>query len=208
MRRQERRDYLRELRETPVSSEGSEPEDEYFYEVEIFAETSARIYDPYDLKGVTPPSLKYGDDASRESFRVKYLDYVTKHQTKMRKRAPRDRVLPQSVVECMKPSLLSYVCKHLLSPRYRTDKPESVSALAIHRWALGRTKAVIATDDNKGIKEIKALRIALSGEFGVRNVQKVFMELAEIRRKYRLKTNEKEIVKWLSYNITPENYRA
>ena len=176
MRRQERRNYVQELYDTPVSSEGSEPEDEYFFDTETFAEASARIYDPYDLKGVTAPSLNYGDDASRrESFRVKYLDYVAKHQTKMRKRAPRDRVLPQSVVECMKPSLLSYVCKHLLSPKYRTSKPETVSALVIHRWSLGRTKSVVAAEDNKGIKEIKALKIALSGEHGVRNVQRVFM---------------------------------
>ena len=117
MRREERRNFLQQLDETPISSEGSEPEDEYYYEPEVFTAASARIYDPYDLKGVTAPILHYGDDATRESFRVKYLDYITKHQTKMRKRAPRDRVLPQSVVECMKPSLLSYVCKHLLSEK-------------------------------------------------------------------------------------------
>ena len=33
------------------------------------------------------------------------------------------------------------------------------------------------------------------------------MELAEIRRKYRLGTCEKEIIKWLAWNITPERAR-
>ena len=75
----------------------------------------------------------------------------------------------------MKPSLLSYVCKHLLSPKYRTDKPESVSALVIHRWALGRTKAIIAAEDNKGIKEVKALKIALSGFLSRLSIQTKFV---------------------------------
>lgn len=35
-------------RRCAVSSEGSEPEDEYYFEPEIFTAASARIYDPYD----------------------------------------------------------------------------------------------------------------------------------------------------------------
>lgn len=67
-----------------------------------------------------------------------------------------------------------------------------------------RTKRTIAAENNKGIKEVKAIKIALTGKDGVRNVQKAFMDLAEVRRKYRLGTNEKEIIKWLTWNITPE----
>ena len=70
-----------------------------------------------------------------------------------------------------------------------------------------RTKRTIAAENNKGIKEIKALKIVLTGQDGVKNVQKAFMDLAEIRRKYRLGTSEKEIIKWLAWNITPERAR-
>lgn len=104
-RREERRKYTRDLYETPVSDEGSESDDQYYHAPEVFRASSARVYDPYDLKGIVAPQLNYGDDGTRETFRVKYLDYVTKHKAKMRKRASRDRV-----VECMKPSLLVYVC--------------------------------------------------------------------------------------------------
>ena len=96
------------------------PEDEGYFEPGFlspgfdYRHMMSRAYDPFDLKGVDPPWLKDGDQASKDVFRVKYLDYLTKHNTKMRKRAPRDRVLPQSVVECMRPALLEYVCKHLL----------------------------------------------------------------------------------------------
>ena len=206
-RRAERRKYTQDLYDTPVSDEGSEPDDQYYYAPEVFTASSARVYDPYDLKGIVAPQLNYGDDATRETFRVKYLDYVTKHKAKMRKRAPRDRVLPQSVVECMRPSLLAYVCKHLLAPKYQTDNPESVGALVVHRWAMRRTKRTVAAENNKGIKEIKALKISLTGKDGVKNVQKAFMDLAEIRRKYRLATSEKEIIKWLTWNVTPERAR-
>ena len=88
-RRAERQKYTQDLYDTPVSDEGEEPDDQYYFAPEIFRASSARIYDPYDLKGIVAPQLNYGDDASRESFRVKYLDYVTKHKAKMRKRAPR-----------------------------------------------------------------------------------------------------------------------
>ena len=194
-RRKERRHYTRDLLDTPDSSEGSGPDDDYFHAPEVFYPSSAKLYDPYDLKGVVSPNLNYGDDATRENFRVKYIDYVIRHKEKMRKRAPRDRVAPHSVVECMRPSLLTYVCKHLLKPKYQTDHPETVSALVIHRWAMRRTKKTVTAENNKAIKQIKALKIALSGEHGVKNVQKTFMELAEIRRKYRLNTCEKEIIK-------------
>ena len=136
-RHEERRKYTQDLYDTPLSDEGSEPNDQYYHAPEVFRASSARVYDPYDLKGIVVPQLNYGDDTSRETFRVKYLDYVNKHKAKMRKRAPRDRVLPQSVVECMKPSLLAYVCKHLLAPRYQTDNPEAVGALVIQHPQMG-----------------------------------------------------------------------
>ena len=33
------------------------------------------------------------------------------------------------------------------------------------------------------------------------------MDLAEIRRKYRFETSEKEIIKWLTWNLTSERAR-
>ena len=64
----------------------------------------------------------------------------------MRKRAPRDRVLPQSAVEYMRPSLVDYVCKHLLRKEYRSDNPAEVSALVIHRWSMRQPVAVLAKE--------------------------------------------------------------
>lgn len=66
-----------------MSDEGSKPDDKYYHELEIFSASSARVCDPYDLKGIVAPQLNYGDDNTREAFRVKYLDYITKHQAKM-----------------------------------------------------------------------------------------------------------------------------
>lgn len=69
-----------------------------------------RAYDPFDLKGVDAPRLNDGDQVSKDVFRVNYLEYLEKHNTKMRKRAPRDRVLPQSVVECSYVTCAARVC--------------------------------------------------------------------------------------------------
>ena len=56
--------------------EGSEPDDNYYFESEIFFSLSAKVYDPYDLKGVNAPTLSHGDNETREAFfRPKYLDY-------------------------------------------------------------------------------------------------------------------------------------
>ena len=110
----------------------------------------------------------------------------------MRKRAPRDRVLPRLVVECVRPSLLAYICKYMLKKKYQTDKPETVSALVIHRWVMKKSVSALAAEDNEGIKQIKEIKIELSGSQGVRNVQRAFMQVDEIKQKYRLKTAEKE----------------
>ena len=93
-----------------MSDEGSEPDDQYYFAPEIFKASSARVYDPYDLKGIVAPQLNYGDDASRESFRVKYLDYVTKHKAKMRKRAPRDRVAATAISGGMYETFATGIC--------------------------------------------------------------------------------------------------
>lgn len=126
----------------------------------------------------------------------------------MRKRAPQERVLPATVVECIKPALLTYICKYLLPPRYRTDRPETVSALVLHRWVMQKPEGAIAAETNEGVDKIQHLKLVLNGSKGVRNVQQTFMELGEIRRKYRLSTAEKQIVKWLVLNIEPEKTKS
>ena len=181
-RRQERRKMKAELDAVPRTPEGSEEEDStYFHdELEFLRRIQMRAYDPFDLKDVVAPVLADGDQASRDVFRPKYLEYLKTHMSKMRKRAPRDRVLPLTVAECMKPALLTYVCKYLLSKKDRSDDPSTVNYLIIHRWAMKKSDAVLAAEDNEGIKQIRAIKLALSGPTGVRNVQRAFMKLTEI----------------------------
>ena len=57
------------------------------------------------------------------------------------------------------------------------------------------SKQILATEDPEGIKKLRALKIVLTGEEGVRNVQRAFIELDDVRRKYRLLTAENEIIK-------------
>ena len=211
-RRRKRREYLKDLRSATSSDSGNSEEEEGYYgfEQSAYADYSRamrRAYDPFDLKGVEAPTLHDGDRGSRARFRVKYLDYVAKHKQKMRKRAPEDRVLPQAVVECIKPSLLTYICKHLLAEEKRTDKPEEVRAIVIHRWVMKRTAEALSAEANEGMTKVKALKLELTGEQGVKNVQRAFINLTEIRDKYRLKTKEKEIIRLLAYNIKPDESR-
>ena len=58
------------------------------------------------------------------------------------------------------------------------------------------------------LKAVKAVKISLTGEEGVRSVQRAFIELDEIKTKYRLRTNESEIIKWVAYNIQPKTARV
>ena len=153
----------------------------------------SRSYDPFDLKGVDTPRVNDGEQASKDVFRVKYLEYLTKHNTKMRKRAPCDRVLPQSVVECTRPSLLEDVCKHLLKEEYRSDNPAEVSTLVIHRWAMKQPVVALGKSESEGIAKIKAIKINLGKNMrAVRNVQRAFINVVEIRKKYHLQTIERE----------------
>ena len=57
------------------------------------------------------------------------------------------------------------------------------------------------------MKKLKALKVELSGDQGVKNVQRAFINLTEIREKFRLKTQEKVIIRLMAYNIKPEASR-
>ena len=80
----------------------------------------SRAYDPFDLKDVDAPWLTHGDRKARRAFRKLCLKYLVKHKAKMRKRDPRDRVVPQAVVELIKHGLLEYVCRRMLKPKYQS----------------------------------------------------------------------------------------
>ena len=96
------------------AEEGTIEGDDYYFAESKTLSRLNRAYDPFDLKGVIKPDLEDGDAEGRCIFRSKYLKYVDEHQAVMRKRAPSERVLPASVVECAKPSFLTYICKYVL----------------------------------------------------------------------------------------------
>ena len=208
-RRRERRQNKRDLDNTNESEESVEDGDVYYREpIHSVQYEMMHAYDPYDLKGVTPPYLQDGDRKARDDFRVKYIAYMQKHQNRMRKRPLHQRVLPATVVECIRPGLLAYICKHLLKKKHRTSKPEKVKAIVIHRWVMKRHRTALDAENNEGIKEVKNIKITLTGEAGVRSVQRAFIQLDEIKTKYRLRTNESEIIKWVTYNIEPKTARV
>ena len=103
--------------------EGEEDGDEYYHEpINSVRYEMMHAYDPYDLKGVTAPWLQDGDRKARDEFRIKYIAYLQKHQNKMRKRPMHQRLLPATVVECIRPALLAYIRKHLLNPGFHILK--------------------------------------------------------------------------------------
>ena len=85
------------------------------------------VYNGNDLEGVEAPELKYGDVKARKTFRPKYLTYLTEFDLVMRARPPGHRIHPKSVVECIEPDLLMYICMYELDPKDQTDDPAKVS---------------------------------------------------------------------------------
>ena len=135
------------------------------------------VYGTEDLKKVNAPWLKYGDDAARKEFRARYLRYAQQHENVMRCRPPAHRVAPKTVVECLDPDLLLYVCMYELPRRYRTNRPERVSALAVHEWVMQMKGAYLDVEDDDGLAQVKKLACDLGGTHGVREVQQLFIKL-------------------------------
>ena len=165
------------------------------------------VYGSQDLRGITPPTLKFGDRRARKAFREAYLKYVQRHDNAMRRRPPGHRVLSRAVVECIDPDLLMYICRYELPRRYRTRRPDRVDAMAVHNWVMKRQDYDLDAEDEEGITKIKELTCDISGGGGVRAVQQLFIEVRKIRRLYRLKTAEKQIISWLSYKLKPESVK-
>ena len=80
-----------------------------------------------------------------------------------------------------------------------------MDALAVHEWVMEKAELPIATEDaEEGIAKLKAIRITLTGEHAIRNVQNAFIKIDEIIRHHRLDTSESEMIKWLRWKIGPE----
>lgn len=168
---------------------------------------SAVLYSADDLAKVHAPRLNYGDRSARKKFRVAYIKYVIAHETVMRSRPEAQRVHPRAVIECIKPSLLMYICKYELKRKDRADDPALVKAIKVHQWVMKEDKLPLATEDPEGIKKLRAIKIALTGDGAIPNVQTAFIDIDEIIRHHRLNTSEQEIIKWLTYNLGPEQVK-
>ena len=193
-RRKSRKKAMTEFDALLAAPEGTVPGDEYYYEEKYQPYTNRRDYNPYDLKGINAPPLKDADEEARIIFRIKYLEYVRKHQAKQRKLPPQDRVLPASVVEYIRPALLTYICKHILK-KYKKRPLENVPAISIHRWALSRGRKKMSNEEDQGIKEIKQVKIDLNGAHCVRNVQRAFVKVSEIQENIEWKLKKERSLK-------------
>ena len=93
----------------------------------------------------------------------------------MRSRPPSLRVTPKSVVECIEPDLLLYICQHELPPRYQTSRPSQADAMAVNKWVMTLPEGLVEAEDSEGIKQLRALTCDLGGKHGVREVQQLFI---------------------------------
>ena len=161
-------------------------------------------YSSKDLDGIKPPFLKFGDESALKQFRLAFIKYCQKHANAMRRRPYAHRVRPRSVVECIDPDSLMYVCNHELPRKYRTKRPERVSARAVHDWVMRERQNDLGAEDDEGIKKLRNLKLSLNGGDAIRQVQQLFINVRKIRRLYRLRTTQKQIIRWILKNITPE----
>ena len=164
---------------------------------------AAVMYNPPDEKKNPAPVLRHGDPDAKKLFRPKYKKYVAKHKSDQRSIPPAYRVAPKAVVECIEPTLLMQICRLELAKKYRTKKPEDVSAMAVHKWVMGEEKLPIELEDNEGVQKMRALKCTIDATSGLRNVQELFMKVFEYRETYRMRTSQQEIIKWLSQGIKP-----
>ena len=148
------------------------------------------VYGNGDLKKVNAPWLKFGDNTARKEFRARYLRYVQQHENVMRCRPHANRVDPKTVVECIDPDLLLYICMYELPRRYRTNRPERVSALAVHEWVMQMQGTYLDAEDDDGLAQVKKLTCDLGGPNGVREVQQLFIKLCKLRKLHHLKTKQ------------------
>ena len=70
-----------------------------------------------------------------------------------------------------------------------------------------REKNRLGAEDGTGLKKLKAVRIDLGGEGGMRSVQSAFIEIGEIREEYNLQIKEEEVIKNQMYELKPVSTR-
>ena len=143
-----------------------------------------------------------------KKFRNAYIKYGIAHETVMRQRPPGQQVAPKAVIECIKPSLLMYICKYELKRKYRCDDPALVKAVAVHDWVMGESKLSLDIEDPDGIAKLKSVKIIINGKNGVKNVQNGFIQIEEIIRHHRVEVKESEIVKWVCDGLGPESVQT
>ena len=124
---------------------------------------AAVLYSADDLAKVKAPYLSNGSRRDKEKFRNAYIKYGIAHEAVMLQRPPGQRVAPKAVIECIKPSLLMYICKYELKKKYRCDDPALVKAVAVHDWVMKKAKLPLDTEDPDGIAKLRAIKIVING---------------------------------------------
>ena len=76
-----------------------------------------------------------------------------------------------------------------------------------HDWVMTRQKKRLGAEDGDGLKNLKTVRIDLSGEGGERSVQQAFIEIGKIRKEYGLQISEEEIIKNQMFELKPVSTR-
>ena len=61
---------------------------------------------------------------------------------------------------------------------------------------MGSTRSLLSIEDNEGVKILKKIKVELTGNTVVREVQRAFIKIDDTRRRYRLLTQPKQIIKW------------
>ena len=182
--------------------------DRYREPPQVSAAPAAVLYSADDLAKVKSPYLSNGSRHDKKRFRNAYIKYGIAHEAVMRQRPLGQRVPPKAVIECIKPSLLMYICKYELKRKYRCEDPAMVKAVAVHDWVMGQRKLPLDTEDPDGIAKLKAVKIVINGRDGMKNVQNGFIHIEEIIRHHRVETKESQIIKWICDGIGPERVQT
>ena len=96
-----------------------------------------------------------------------------------------------------------YVCRKGLSKKHRTKRVADVSAAAVHKWVMRKPRSRLGAESGEGLKRLKAIKVDLGGDGGVRSVQSMFIEATKIREQFGLEISENEIIKGLVHEIKP-----
>ena len=122
----------------------------------------------------------------------------------MRSRPVAQRRPVKAVIELIQPRLLTYIARHALPEGQRGATIDDVSAEDIHHFVMGKPNTVVRGTVSAGAKELKKLKCTINPKYGVRNVQRLFIRVDEIKLQYRLRVKDKSVIAVLMKNIKPE----